>query len=160
MSLLFLYRRIFGVVRPFRIALWLAAFCVIGYWIACTILAFTGCHPVAKNWDKTVPGGCVDLIAFFRWNGICNLIIDFLILCLPMPMVWRLRITIKQKLVLCSIFALGLLYVVMAFIRRMLSGLTLYQRLCLVHLASPGLQPQSSERRHLLYSRHSDLVIC
>ena len=111
MSLLFLYQRIFGVVRPFRIALLAAGFCVIGYWIACTILAFTACHPLARNWDKTVPGTCVDLIAFFRWNGICNLIIDFMILMLPMPMVWRLKITIKQKVVLSGMFALGLLYV-------------------------------------------------
>jgi len=111
MSLLFLYQRIFGVIRPFRIALFISGFCVMGYWIACTVLAFTGCHPVTKNWDKTVPGGCVDLIAFFRWNGICNLLIDFLILCLPMPMVWRLRITVKQKIVLSAMFALGLLWV-------------------------------------------------
>ncbi len=111
MSLLFLYQRIFGVIRPFRIALFVSGFCVMGYWIACTVLAFTGCHPVTKNWDKTVPGGCVDLIAFFRWNGICNLLIDFLILCLPMPMVWRLRITVKQKIVLSAMFALGLLWV-------------------------------------------------
>ena len=115
MSLLFLYQRIFGVVRPFRIALLAAGFCVIGYWIACTILAFTACHPLARNWDKTVPGTCVDLIAFFRWNGICNLIIDFMILMLPMPMVWRLKITLKQKVVLSGMFALGLLYVRSAF---------------------------------------------
>lgn len=111
MSLLFLYQRIFGVVKSFRIALYFSGFLVFGYWISCTILAFTGCRPLARNWDKTVPGTCVDLIAFFRWNGICNLLIDFIILCLPLPMVWRLRITTKQKLVLSSIFALGLLYV-------------------------------------------------
>lgn len=98
------------MIKSFRYALWFSGFLVLGYWIATTILAFTGCTPLARNWDKTVPGTCVDLINFFRWNGICNLLIDFLILCLPLPMVWSLRITMKQKLVLSSIFALGLLY--------------------------------------------------
>lgn len=108
-SILLLYHRIFGVVRKFHYALYVAGFLATGYWIACTILAFTGCHPLAKNWDKAVPGGCVNLIAFFRWNGICNLIIDFLILCLPLPMVWRLNIAVKQKITLSAIFMLGLL---------------------------------------------------
>ena len=111
LSLLLLYRRIFGVVKNFRYALWVSAFLVLGYWIACTVLAFAGCTPFARNYDKTVPGTCVNLIDFFRWNGICNLLIDFLILLLPIPMVWQLKIAIKQKLVLSAIFGLGVLYV-------------------------------------------------
>lgn len=106
MSLLLLYRRVFGVVKPFRIALWVAAFLVVGYGIATTTLAFMGCTPFEKNFDRAVPGHCVDLVNFFRWNGICNLLIDFLILLLPLPMVWRLNILLKQKLILSGIFSL------------------------------------------------------
>ncbi len=109
MSLLLLYYRIFGVVIRFRIALYISSFIVMGYWVACTIVAIAGCHPVSKNWDKLGPGVCIDEINFFRWNGICNLIIDVLVLCLPMPMVWRLKIDLKQKLVLSAIFGLGAL---------------------------------------------------
>lgn len=108
-SLLLLYRRIFGVVKNFRIALWVSSFFVLGYWIACTILAFLGCQPLQKNFDKTIPGHCVDLINFFRWNGICNLLIDFLILLLPLPMVWHLNIALRQKISLSAIFGLGIL---------------------------------------------------
>ena len=108
-SLLLLYYRIFGVVKRYRLALWISAFIVLGYWIATTILAFLGCIPFAYNWDKNVPGRCVNLVGFFRWNGICNLLIDFLILLLPLPMVWRLNVASRQKLELSGIFLLGLL---------------------------------------------------
>ena len=111
LSLLFLYYRIFGVNIWFRRALLLSAFIVVAYWIPTTILAFCGCTPFARNWDATVPGHCVNLVKIFRWNGICNLLIDFLILCLPLPMVWRLSIPTKQRLQLSLIFLLGVLYV-------------------------------------------------
>ena len=65
--------------------------------------------PFARNWDKTVAGHCVDLVAFFRWNGICNLILDFCILLLPLPMVWRLNISVRQRLELSGVFLLGVL---------------------------------------------------
>ena len=108
-SLLLLYYRIFGVAKRFRYALWISAFLVLGYWTAMTILAFLGCTPFARNWNKAIPGSCVNLVAFFRWNGISNLLIDFLILLLPLPMVWRLNVGTRQKLELSGIFLLGLL---------------------------------------------------
>lgn len=75
------------------------------------ILAFLGCTPFAYNWDKTIAGHYVDLVAFMRWNGICNLLIDVLILLLPMPMVWRLVVPTRQRFELSAVFLLGLLYV-------------------------------------------------
>jgi len=108
-SILLLYYRIFGVVNNFRIALYIAAALVIAYWIPTTILAYLGCTPFARNWDQTLPGTCVNLVAFFRWNGICNLILDVLILCLPIPMVWRLSVSVRQRLELSGIFLLGAL---------------------------------------------------
>lgn len=108
-SLLFLYYRIFGVVKYFRYALWASAFVVLAYWIPTTILAFLGCTPFERNWDKSIPGSCVNLVAFFRWNGICNLLIDVLILALPLPMVWRLNVAVRQRVELSGIFLLGVL---------------------------------------------------
>ena len=97
------------MAKKFRYALWISALVVLGYWIAMTILAFLGCTPFARNWDKAIAGSCVNLVAFFRWNGITNLLIDFLILLLPLPMVWRLNVGTRQKLELSGTFLLGLL---------------------------------------------------
>lgn len=97
------------MVKVFRYWLWGTGFIVWSFWLACTILAFLGCTPVARNWDKTIAGHCVDLVAFFRWNGICNLVLDVLILLLPLPMVWRLNISVRQRLELSGVFLLGIL---------------------------------------------------
>ncbi|KAI4202283.1 MAG: hypothetical protein LQ350_002667 [Teloschistes chrysophthalmus] len=116
-SLLLLYHRIFGVVKRFRLALWLGAFLVVAWWIATTILGFLGCTPFAYNWNKKIDGQCVDLVMFFRWNGICNLLLDFLILLLPLPMVWRLSITARQKTEISGMFLLGLFVCVAGILR-------------------------------------------
>ncbi|CEJ57370.1 hypothetical protein PMG11_06063 [Penicillium brasilianum] len=106
-SLLLLYHRIFGVVKGFRWALWASGALVIGYYIACVIVSIAGCRPVSKLWDSSIPGTCIDLIAFFRWNGVGNMLLDVLILCLPYPMAWRLQTTLRQKWILTGIFLLG-----------------------------------------------------
>jgi hypothetical protein len=114
-SLLFLYQRIFGIVRPFRIALAISWFLIIGYFIACVIASIAGCLPVSYVWTRygtpPGPGSCFNEVAFFRWNGIANMLLDILMLLLPLPMVWRMRMSRRRRLLLTGIFGMGGLYV-------------------------------------------------
>lgn len=106
-SLLLLYHRIFGVIKGFRLALWASGSLVIAYYIACVITSIAGCSPVSKFWDPSVPGKCISQVVFFRYNGVGNMLLDVLILCLPYPMAWRLQTTARQKLILSGMFLLG-----------------------------------------------------
>lgn len=66
------------------------------------------CHPISFFWNKTTEGGhCIDEVLFFKVNGIANLILDVIVLALPLAMVWRLHMKMKQKLALSGIFLLG-----------------------------------------------------
>ena len=109
-SLILLYYRIFGVVRWFRWLLAVAWSIVLLYYVIALFVAVFECTPVTFYWDKNIKGGtCIDQNSFYRWNGVANLLIDFMILCLTMPMVWRLKLGIRQKISLSSIFLLGVL---------------------------------------------------
>lgn len=109
-SLILLYYRIFGVSRRFRIALVVALTLVLFYFVACLLAAIFECNPVASYWDKTIPGfKCVNEVAFYRWNGVANLLIDFMILTLTIPMIWGLSLKLQQKLQLSALFLLGAL---------------------------------------------------
>ena len=108
-SILLLLYRIFGLKKRFRQAVWISGLVVITYWLSCSMVAIMGCIPVEKNWNESTPGTCVDRISFLRWNGICNLLIDLLILCLPIPMLWRLELPLRRKVEMTGTFALGLL---------------------------------------------------
>ena len=114
-SLLLLYQRIFGIVKRFRYALWTSWVLILSYFVACVIASIAGCEPPSYLWDRfrdpNTPGGCFDEVAFFRWNGLANMLLDILMLVLPLPMVWRMRTSRRQKFLLTGIFLIGSLYV-------------------------------------------------
>ncbi|KAJ5769392.1 hypothetical protein N7520_003951 [Penicillium odoratum] len=106
-SLLLLYHRIFGVVRGFRWVLWVSGIFVGAWWMAGTLCIIFECWPIAKLWTPNLPGRCISIGAFGRWNGIANIVTEVLVLCLPYPMAWRLQTSVRQKLILTGIFLMG-----------------------------------------------------
>ena len=68
------------------------------------------CRPVALYWDRSIKGGtCIDQLQFYRWNGVANLLIDFMIWSITLPVVWRLKLSMRQKISLSTLFLLGML---------------------------------------------------
>ncbi|OJJ00155.1 hypothetical protein ASPVEDRAFT_149127 [Aspergillus versicolor CBS 583.65] len=120
-SLLLFYQRIFGIVKSFRYTLWISWFLITGYFVACVIASIAGCNPPSYIWDRfrdpNTPGGCFDEVAFFRWNGLANLLLDVLMLVLPLPMVWRMRTSRRQKVLLTGIFLMGSFVCVVSLLR-------------------------------------------
>lgn len=117
-SLVLLYHRIFGVVRWYRWVLAFAESIVACYFIVCLFTAIFECKPVSYYWDKSNPHGkCINQTAFYRWNGVANMLIDLFILCLTFPMVWRLKIGTRQKITLSGIFLLGTFVFVASVVR-------------------------------------------
>ena len=46
-------------------------------------------------------------------QGIFNVVSDFYLLILPIPVVWQLQMPSKRKIGVCAIFMTGILYVVL-----------------------------------------------
>lgn len=66
----------------------------VAYWISVFLEIFILCTPVEFNWDKSIPGGhCDGDNITYLVAGITNLTIDVFIVALPMPMLFRLRIS-------------------------------------------------------------------
>ncbi|KAL4923821.1 uncharacterized protein BDV17DRAFT_301564 [Aspergillus undulatus] len=130
-SLLLLYHRIFGIVKRFRWALWSSWFLITAYFIACVIASIFGCRPVSYLWTRfedrntnansdaeaQIQGSCFKEVAFFRWNGIANMFLDILMLVLPLPMVWYMRTSRRQKVLLTGIFSMGGLVCIVSLLR-------------------------------------------
>lgn len=107
LSVLLLYRRIFPLTWP----LWICAFLSVGYAIAVSVTISVACQPTSyfwTQWAEPLGGKCVvDLQAFYIWNGFANLMTDVIILCVPLPIIWKLQMPRKQKIAVCGIFLLG-----------------------------------------------------
>lgn len=109
MSVLFFYLRVF-VGDRFRLVTKIITGFVGVYTCANILLLFLICRPFAANYDTTIDGDCGDQPTAFISIGAYNIISDVVILCLPIPMVWRLHAKKEMKVGLTIIFLVGLVY--------------------------------------------------
>ncbi|WEW61251.1 hypothetical protein PRK78_006741 [Emydomyces testavorans] len=108
-SITLLYRRIFDT-NKFRFKL--VCDCVLGfvaaYAVASILVTLFECSPVARIWDRTLPGTCINFTAFWYANAAWNISTDITILLLPMPVIHTLRLPTKSKVGLTAVFTLGI----------------------------------------------------
>ena len=109
-SILQLYRSIFPG-RGFVIMTGVVGAGVIAWGIAVILVSIFQCNPVRGAWDLTVPATCITLPKFYLANAVPNIAMDVIILALPIPNVWTLQMSIRQKYVVSGLFLLGGLYV-------------------------------------------------
>ncbi|KAJ5283364.1 hypothetical protein N7505_001344 [Penicillium chrysogenum] len=106
MSILLQYKRVFSAPRMRR-ACWLLIGFLAAYGTWVIISAWANCVPLAKFWDPTVPGFCLDKKALWFSNSAIHILTDILILIYPMPVLKSLQLPRKQKFALMAVFALG-----------------------------------------------------
>ena len=108
LSVLLFYLRVF-VGQRFRLITKIVAGVVVVYTLANVLLLVLICRPFAANYDMTVGGSCGDQPTAYISIGAYNIISDVVILCLPIPMVWRLKAKREMKIGLTLIFLVGLM---------------------------------------------------
>ncbi|KAL8692228.1 MAG: hypothetical protein Q9218_002704 [Villophora microphyllina] len=108
MSLLLLYRRIFSTPVFKTWTLVIGATCAVWLIVAVLVDIFQ-CRPfnAAFQPDLLYTGHCINLPAFYIGIIAANFILDIVILALPLTMIWRLKLSERQKLQVSAIFFLG-----------------------------------------------------
>ncbi|ERF70232.1 hypothetical protein EPUS_00420 [Endocarpon pusillum Z07020] len=105
-SILLMYSRIFRV-KPFQYVAAAVGLIVAGWMIGVVFAQIFTCTPVEGAWKITVARHCIDQIKFYYGNAIANLLTDVIILCLPLPLIWRLNMSTRKKRALSGVFLLG-----------------------------------------------------
>ncbi|KUI71215.1 hypothetical protein VM1G_07108 [Cytospora mali] len=114
-SVLLFYRRIFLSSRPFRVCVWIAIATVVFWGLVFFFLVLTQVDPISASWT----GGRL------RYNSTAlglaqvgtSIALDFVVLCLPLPVISQLHMASKRKLAVSMIFWLGAFCCVAAIIR-------------------------------------------
>ncbi|KFX92796.1 hypothetical protein O988_07117 [Pseudogymnoascus sp. VKM F-3808] len=105
-SIICFYRRIFPAPGFHRITYFINW--LIGLWAAAIFITCgLQCRPLRGYWDKSVDAKCIDGNTYFIVNQTFNVVMDFVILGLPLPIIWRLKRVWQDKLALSFVFALG-----------------------------------------------------
>ncbi len=107
-SVLLQYRRIFA--GPVMQRLTLIALVFMTLWaVTLAFLLTLTCMPVAKFWDSSIEGRCLDNLTIWYIMASVNLITDFGIFSMPLPVIKKLQLPKRQKILLMGVFGLGFL---------------------------------------------------
>ncbi|RYP27891.1 hypothetical protein DL767_007479 [Monosporascus sp. MG133] len=115
-SILAQYKRIFETETATRLfgGLLIYLGCYAAFCLGSCILT---CVPIAKYWDDTIPGGCLNRSKLHYAIAAVNIFNDFILLCIPYPFLRRLNISRRAKYILVGVFACGAVACIVAIIR-------------------------------------------
>ncbi|KAI2625783.1 hypothetical protein GGR54DRAFT_592894 [Hypoxylon sp. NC1633] len=85
--------------------------------VSCLIVQFNLCRPIAKIWDPTIPGQCLDVVKLYTVSSALTIIFDFAVMFLPFPVLIKTKIPTRKKFILLGLFALGFFIPVIQIIR-------------------------------------------
>lgn len=103
--------------RGFRTAVYISLVLTTSYVIALSLAILLACQPVAKFWNPFLEGHCLDARKLYLANAILNVIFDFVVLLVPVPMLRKLQVSTRQKLVIGALFSLGSITCVVSVVR-------------------------------------------
>ncbi|GAB7357646.1 hypothetical protein MBLNU459_g0142t1 [Dothideomycetes sp. NU459] len=122
-TMLFFYKRITtGTSYHKKLVTALFWFNGLAYTIAFIVIS-TGCYPIQKNWQVVPippwkcsfrPQNCLSIV-------ILNVLTDASLLSIPIPMLWKLKVPLKKKIVIGLILSSGVFVIAAAIIRAVLS---------------------------------------
>ncbi|KAH9909597.1 hypothetical protein F4778DRAFT_711975 [Xylariomycetidae sp. FL2044] len=105
-SVILLNKRIF-VQKHFQTASWIILIINICWGVGNTLGWIFQCIPIQLMWGDATEGVCWDMdgewISLVAWN----VFTDIAILTMPLPMVWKLNLKTRDKIMLSSVFLLG-----------------------------------------------------
>ncbi|KAF7714954.1 Uncharacterized protein PECH_007797 [Penicillium ucsense] len=116
MSILLLYLRIF-IQRWFRIVCFTLLIIISCYMIAALFASIFQCTPVARAWDKSIAGHCIDITTNWYANAGFSIATDIMILALPMYPIYHSKMAVRRKIALMMVFAFGAFVAVTSILR-------------------------------------------
>ncbi|KAI1262867.1 hypothetical protein F5Y18DRAFT_396519 [Xylariaceae sp. FL1019] len=123
LSIVLMYKRIFGVGNTFRRRIFVVSFIVIGFWIGTTVADLLNCIPIKWTWlnSHDDPQYCFSYTIFWLVSGITEALIDIIILAMPIQIVISLHLKTSRKVAIGGVFLLGSLVVISGIVKVVLS---------------------------------------
>lgn len=111
-SILLLYRRVFPSRRLRILLIYYGVFLVI-FLLAQVLSVIFQCSPVAALWDPTAypDARCDNYVPALILLAVVNVVTDLLTLAIPLPILWKLKVSSSRRWQLIAMFSLGGLYV-------------------------------------------------
>ncbi|KAI1382424.1 hypothetical protein F4677DRAFT_452129 [Hypoxylon crocopeplum] len=111
LSILFLWKRIFGPARPFVLLCWIMIGVITAWCISFFFATVFQCG-IQWTWNWAPIGifltQCTNTLNMLTVFTATDLFTDFIIMFMPVPLIWKLQMPTRKKVGITSIFMVGL----------------------------------------------------
>ncbi|PSN68123.1 hypothetical protein BS50DRAFT_665737 [Corynespora cassiicola Philippines] len=107
LSIIFLYYRIFSVSTQMTLCLWAIDMASMGWMIGSLVILPLNCQPVHALFDPTVTGKCLNPQKQIMAAETINSVLDTILVVLPIPLIKKLHLPMREKVAISTIFLLG-----------------------------------------------------
>lgn len=81
-------------------------------------LCLFSCRPIHASWDLTVTDPqCLNQKSIYLGGSLPNVIVDFILVLMPLPYVWRLHASLYQRMIIAGMLTLGLFICIVSIVR-------------------------------------------
>lgn len=115
-SVLLLYYRIFPQLW-FRRVLFTLIGAMFIHFIVFTAIIVTACKPIDSFWNKMIDGKCLDTRPIGLIGSACSILEDVVFLCLPIPLIWKLKLQTSRKVGITLILTIGVVACAASIVR-------------------------------------------
>ncbi|KAK4455087.1 hypothetical protein QBC34DRAFT_391536 [Podospora aff. communis PSN243] len=119
--LLILYGRMTSGLRESLAVKVTFGYCVVTFILVQVLYLGVWCRPIHNYWAVPIPPGndqCKNYHHHLITITILHVSSDLFMLAIPIPMIIRTRLPLRQKIILCGVFSLGVLVVLLAILNR------------------------------------------
>ena len=110
LSLFALYLRLFHPAYWTRILIYFGILITFVFYTAITVAEGVLCIPRSgESWAKATSTRCHQDVYVGFYLGLFNVVSNFYILILPIPVIWQLQMPTRKKIGVCAIFMTGIL---------------------------------------------------
>ncbi|RLL94198.1 hypothetical protein CFD26_103363 [Aspergillus turcosus] len=106
-SLLWIMTRVFSPYRKAVLFIYVFFVVMLLYYVPAVIVKIRICNPIAKFWDDTTQGSCLDQAAIILADAVVSVVSDMIILTLPLPLTLSLQMPMRKKLRVMGILGAG-----------------------------------------------------
>lgn len=93
---------------PFDVSVIILSILLILYYVATIFAKIWECIPITRAWDQSIPGHCIDVLMLVNVDGIFNAVTDFIIVIMPLWVVWNMNMKVTKKAYVVLAFTFGM----------------------------------------------------
>ena len=116
LSIIAAYHRIFPTTTIRRVMYALVAL-IISVWIVSIFTTIFQCSPITGAWNFELHPKCISIMSVFYFTTAFSILTDVLLVVLPLPLFWKLKLPIREKWIVTVLFGLGLFASVASIMR-------------------------------------------